>query len=228
MIFNKVKTGFKRYFETIKPMTFKEKVSHTFEYYKGIFLGIIIVAIIFGIVLTAFKTATTKIIVSGIGINIKSDLDSVEYLTTDFYEKKKTGGRETCEFSLVDLYAQGTTDAIESTYDQIQSIVAQVSAKKLDYIVTDELGFEFCLGQELFMDLRNFLTEEELNKFKDKIIYGQEEGKEEQVPLAINISDCGFAKKYCQSKETFFCVIINTPRKENTKELFNYLLNFKE
>lgn len=199
-MFKKIKTGFGNYLKATKSMSFKEKAAHTWEYYKWI-LGILIGAvIIFMIVFTGIRNANTDTIIAGVGSNVELSAEGVNFVTNDFYKLKKTEGRQKVDFSNVYLFSKGSTEDLEATYDTIQSLLGQVGAKKLDYIFMDETSFEYLVGQEIFVDLREFLSEEELEKYKDNLIYAQEENSNEMFPSALNITDTAFSKKYITSK----------------------------
>ena len=80
------------------------------------------------------------------------------------------------------------------------------------------------------MDLREFFTAAELEQWKDQIVYGQaemEDGtKGEMYPEAIDITDMPFAKDCVRAngETVYFTVIVNTPRKEQCKQVWQDIL----
>lgn len=230
-LINNIKNGYKKFKHDTADMNFHDKMEHFWEYYGKMALFVAVcLAVVLTIVITGVINVNTEVIVSGATVNVDLSLEGADYVSEGFYQTHKTEGRQRVDYSNVYMYAEGTTDNIEHTYDTIQGVVAQVGAKELDYLIMDEIGFGFLVGHEIFMDLNEFFTQEELAAFGDKIIYAQEENSEKQVPLAINISDCEFLKENAQIKNqtVYFSPIVNTTRKDTCKEFLNYILDYKK
>lgn len=161
----------------MKPMSFKDKVDHIWTYYKE-YIGLVVLFLVIttGLITSMITAAERReSVVTGIMINIVMDQEGRDLVTVDYakylgVEEKKVK-LENTDFS--DL----TTDLSEENYNASMIVINEVSAKMLDYMIMDKLAMEFYTAQEVYMDLREFFTPEELQEFaaKDMLVFCLEE-----------------------------------------------------
>ncbi|MBR0466289.1 MAG: hypothetical protein IJJ40_02195 [Clostridia bacterium] len=229
-IFEKIKKHYSGFREKTKGMSFSQFVLFIKDYYLKDFLALVaVLAVIITVIVTSVVNINTDIILYGTGVNLMLTDEGEKYITDDFFELHKTGGRQKIEYSTVvvsDIYS-GEGD-INATYYSIEGVIAQVAAKRLDYMLLNELGFNCFATQELYMDLREILTDEEMEEYKDRIIYTKEEEAEEMLPMAIDITDTEFIKKNNIANEKIYIAFAgNAPHKELAYEFFHYILAYK-
>ena len=188
---------------------------------------------------------------TGIMVNISINQEAVNYLSVDYAallgvpaDKVKL---ESTDFS--DL----TTDLSEENYNASMIIVNEVSAKILDYMILDKLGMEFYTGQEVYMDLRDFFSLEELQAFleKDQLIFCLEEaaadksaeelkalqkeclteaGKEIEYcwPAAVKITDMEFVKKNITNEGNIYFALAGSSQKmQQLRDFWEYIKAYK-
>ena len=83
---------------------------------------------------------------------------------------------------------------------------------------------------EVYLDLRDFFTEEELEQLaaQDRLIYAQQAGEEERWPIAVDISDIGFVTDNITSEgPIYFCLSGNTQRPEMCRDAWEYINSWK-
>ncbi|MBR3145004.1 MAG: hypothetical protein IKF53_03825, partial [Clostridia bacterium] len=166
-IFEKIKNHYSGFREKTKGMSFSQFVLFIKDYYLKDFLALVAVfAVIITVIVTSVVNINTDIILYGTGVNLMLTDEGEKYITDDFFELHKTGGRQKIEYSTVvvsDIYS-GEGD-INATYYSIEGVIAQVAAKRLDYLLLNELGFNCFATQELYMDLREILTDKEMEEY---------------------------------------------------------------
>lgn len=209
----------------LKPMTFRQKIDHLWTYYYWVLVIAAIIAVIISIVATSVKNLNTDVLVAGVFINADVSLDGREFLEDQYFEK--LGGipdKQEIQITNVVFEDPFTTQEIEYTYNATLKVIAMLSAKTVDYMLMDELGMKYYLGQDVFLDLNELFPREELEKFKDDIIYMTYEETGETIPVAINIRNTVFGQKYLNTDKTHYIgFAANTPRPDACRLLWEYM-----
>ena len=169
--------------ERMAGMTFLEKLDHIWTYYRE-YLWIVVVAVI---LIAAIITSTINLIfkdqvVTGIAVNITFEQAGYNYLTEDYAEELGVNPRwEEVKLEYTAFGSLADQSNSEQNYYAAMTVVGEVGAKMLDYIILDKDGMEFYITQGVYMDLREFFTEEELAQLKaeDRLIYATEEGSDD-------------------------------------------------
>lgn len=211
----------------LKTMTFREKVEHIWTNFKE---WILIVSGVFVLLLSYVVTLLTnqQPVLSGYMLNVELSEGGKSYICEDFFAS--IGGSKKQKVDLVSsVYLEKPTGgAIETNYAVTTQMAAVVSAQSLDFLLADEVGMKLGISMELYMDLRDFLTAEELDQWKDKLIYAQAEGSSERIPVAVNISEIAFVKANINTKNPVYIgFVANTPHKENCRSFWEFLLNYE-
>ena len=97
--------------------------------------------------------------------------------------------------------------------------------------LADKFGFEYYVAQEVYLDLREILTQEELQQLdKDgKVIYIMEEDTEERVPAAVIITDTQFVKDNMHMEgDTYFALSGSTQRKDMCRDAWDRILAWEK
>lgn len=209
----------------MEPMTFREKVDHLWTYYYWVLIVLALALMIVCIVASSVKNLSTEVLISGVFVNADIGLDGRSYLDEQYFEK--LGGiTDEQKIVLTDINFQdpNTTEEIEFTYHATIRLIAMLSAEEVDYMVMDKLGLEYYLGQDIFADLNELFSKEELDLWKDDLIYLTYDETGETIPVAINIRNTAFGQKYLMTgKEQYICFAANTPRPDACKLLWEYL-----
>lgn len=211
--------------QDMEPMTFREKVDHLWTYYYWVLIVLALAVVLVCIIVSSVKNLSTEVLVSGVFVNADIGLDGRSYLD-DLYFEKLNGIPEKQQILITDINFQdpNTTEQVEFTYNATMRLMAMLSAKEVDYMVMDKLGLEYYLGQDIFADLRELLSDEDLEKWKDDLIYLTYKEDGVTIPVAINIRNTTFGQKYLTTeKDHYIGFATNTPRPEACKLLWEYL-----
>ncbi len=228
---SKIVVGFQKLCADLKPMTFAQKCEHMWMYYKEWLLVIFMVVMSICLAVTVLKEQDKEVLVSGMMINISIEQKGMEYLTTDYAQH--LGATEENQVAEVDYTAFGDpfdpeTGEISMTASMI--LPARVSGAMLDYILLDQYAMEYYIAYDVYMDLRDFFTEAELEALNEQklVVYAQQEGDYDRVPVAVKITQIDFVKDNIGTdKEIYFALSGSSPRPEMCRHAWNYIHAWK-
>ena len=211
----------------LKTMTFQEKVKHIWTNFKE---WILIFAGIFALLVAYIVTLLTnqQPLLSGYLLNVELSGAGRSYICEDYFASLGGAKKEKVDLVSGAYMEKPAGQAIETNYAVTTQLAAVVSSQSLDFLLSDEVGMKLGISMELYMDLREFLTEEELELWKDKLIYAQPEGSNDAFPVAVNIAETAFAKANINTKKPVYLGFVdNTPHKENCRSFWEFLLNYE-
>ncbi len=222
--------GWKKLMADLKPMSWKQRIDHVCSYYKEwMFFGALCIVVLCAIVGSVIN-ANREILASGMMVNISIDQEGYDYLSTDYFQD--LGGKAGKQIVELD-YANFGSDLenltkAEENYTAAMVLVGLVSAQRLDYMILDQESMEFYIPQEVYLDLTQFFTEEELMQLEGKIIYAREEEEKEAIPVAVDISDLKFVKDNISTKgKIYFALSGSTQRPEMCRDVWNRIHAWK-
>lgn len=226
--FKNLKEGWTKEKERMAPMTGKQKLEHLWTYYSEyLWIVGVVVILLAAMINSVINLATKSTVVTGIMVNFTITQDGHNYLAQDYAEKiGAKEGRElvNLEYTVFDLMADES--ASDQSYYAAMTVVAEVAAKKLDYILLDKAGMEFYITQAVYMDLREFFTPEEIEQFasEDRLIYAQEEGSEDKWVVAVDITALPFVQDTVTSEgPIYFALSGSAPHVEQCRGIWEHI-----
>ena len=93
-------------------------------------------------------------------------------------------------------------------------------------MILDKFALEYYIAHEVYMDLRDVFSEEELAALaaEDRVIYAQQAGQEERWPIAIKITEIDFVKDNVNSGgDIYFALSGSSPRLDMCYHAWQYL-----
>lgn len=227
---NNRRESFAALLEALKPMSGMERLEHIWSYYKEAILIALIVVFLVVVTIISIANAGIKALFSGAFANVDLTADGMQYLQEDYFDR--LGGKPRQEVRLTATYFEnlfGSVSDFDFNYNSAMGIVAMVTDRSLDYMVMDEVALKFYLSQDIFMDLSEFFTEEELEQYADRLVYLEANDSDDRFPIAIHIEDTAFAKDCMEpGKPVFFALIGNTKRPELCRDFWEYLLAWEK
>lgn len=210
-------------------MSYKDKLIHIWTYYKWIIPVMLVIIILFSVVITGITNKSNVKVIGGIAVNVNLSDEGERYLKEDYKEYLGLKSKKQ-QVVFTETIIQNTTDATDymSNYYAMMSVIALCSNQEVDYMILNDTGVSIMAEQGAFMDLRNIFTQDELNTMQDLITYVEDEETKEKIPALLNITDTPFMKAHItKSQNVFFGFITNSPRLEEAKALYEYLLAWK-
>lgn len=163
-LFQSIKAHCQKTAKDMKGMTFKEKADHLWTYYKEYAFVVIMVLIIVGGVIISLLTPVPTLVSSGSLVNVSLTMEGHDHLTDVFYKDVLGSPDGKIALTTANYSTLGTVDAVDASYQAYMGVTAKVEAKELDYLLMDQVGLNYYGSQDMLMDLRRILPEEELRQ----------------------------------------------------------------
>lgn len=219
---NSVNDEIKEQHSKLKDRTFKEKFAYFWEYYKiHTLVTILVIAVAGNFIYTLATRKDSALEIAFVNTYTMNEMDT-EQVAADYIAYVGIDANE---------YQAVINDSMYIDYEgmdqysaaNMQKLMAMVSARTLDVIVTDDIYIEHNLEAGMFGDLSRIFTEEELSQYADRLLYQDipEDGLGE-VPVAVDVRD----SKYMMSAQApaWFTVVSNAENTENAKLFLSFLL----
>lgn len=215
--------------EEMKPMSWKQRFDHIWTYYKE-YIGLIALGLFITIgLISSMISANKNAVVTGIMVNITMDQEAYNYLSTDYADYLGLSDSDEVRLEYTSFYDLEINPS-EENYYAAMIVINEVSAKMLDYMILDHLGMEFYAGQEVYMDLTEFFTEEELADFAEKglLIYCMEEEEQVRWPAAVKITDMDYVKNNVTNEgDIYFALAGSSDKIEEVRQVWEYMKAWK-
>lgn len=225
-----IREAVSKFFNDLKPMTWRERLDHIWTYYKG---GILTVAFILfaAISLIVSNLSQKGSAMCGVSVNITVSTESTAYLEESYLAHLGTpAGKEAV---LYPVYYGSLEEAVveyEYNYNQIMRPVLMVSAQELDYMLMDTESMQRYMAYDLFLDLRNIFSTEELAALGDSVIRSipvddaDQPVEAEPIPVAIDISSLPFvSENILSSGPVYLAFIHNAPNMDTLHDFWTWL-----
>ena len=227
----KIYKSYIKLIETLKPMTWKQRLEHIWEYYKEYMFIAAMLILLLVMIISSVVNSQKEILISGILANVDMTETGWEYIDEDFQKLYGEDGKKQ-NVNISSAYFKNfntSPDSFDTNYNTIMTAVSMAGAQTLDYLLMDQLAMEIYLTQDIMMDLTEFFTEEEIEEFGEKLIYLEITDENDETvsryPVALNIEDMAFAQDCLDTSDgCYFALANNTPRIETCRDFWEYLL----
>ena len=216
--------------EAMKEKPFGERLAYFWEYNKlpviiGLFGIICAISIIVSIV------TKKEALIEGILLNrywLQMDGANCDKISNAYLEYRGLDPEENELLLNGSLYFVPNDEGGISTasVEAAQAIAAQCIAGALDFMTADvESLHEFDSTQYMY-DLRDVLTEEQLERYSDYFIYSK---RDETIPIMVDVTgsktlESEYTVKY---EQMGFAIMANAPHIEETQLFLDYLMQDK-
>ena len=239
----------KKQHENIKSRPKEERWDYFWDYYKWHVVAIVLVIAILiqGVVSIVNRR---DIVFSGILLNCIISVEDDNFLQ-GFYDYAGIDSKAEQAAFYTDIVLTDRNN--KNDINAYQRIMAGIATKDTDFVVGQPENFQLCAynTSRMFADLREFLSEELLEKLSDRLYYidgevlqtlsapvgetvdtniaypdpTRPENMKDPIPVGIDVSDrTDFQTAYYFPDTTLYLgVVANTPRPELTTEFITYL-----
>lgn len=210
-------------------MTYGEKLTHIWTYYKWVLVVVLILIMAVSVLLASIENKRSILLMGGVTVNVQLSEEGKAYVTDDYLQTVGTGNkREKAIVSHTDIDDLKNTTLYQDNYYAVMSLLALCSNQEVDYLLLDQVGFEAMLIQGAYLGLNEVYTPEELEAMGDTVVFAQKEGEQTPSAIAIDITDTAFVQKNVQTRDkVYFVYAVNTPRLEECRAFFAYLLAYQ-
>lgn len=222
----KIIPSFKELKADLKTMTFPQKVDHLWTYYKYYLLIAVVVLVFVAAIITGIVNANKEVLVSGMLANVSMKQTGFNYLSEGYEEVLGATGNQVVELTSTNFEDLETSEDVEANYNAAQILIARVSGGLLDYAIIDQMSFEFYLTQDVYLDLREFFTQEELQRLADAdmLAYAKIAETGDTWPVAVKITQWPFTQDNVKTQgEIYFIISGNSPDMEAIRGILEHM-----
>ena len=233
---------FKELKADMKDMTFWEKVDHLWTYYKEYLAMVLVLILCVCAVIAAYQNASKNIVCTSVYANVTMTPAGMYHMKDGFAKELGIDQKnDVVEVTCVNFTSLADPTSNQNNYDTAQLLSALVSGGRMDYALLDKMAMEFYIYQDVFLDLNEFFTPEQMAELKEKdmIIYYQEmyednQGNllpdltEEPYPIAVKIQNTPFCQKEMFGKEVYFTIGGNQPKLDKVAMVWDKIVNYKK
>lgn len=180
-----VDRGYRKFWPTMKEMTWKERIGHIIYYYgKYALVGAFLIYLFTGVLLDAYKEKP-EVILSGTAVNVHVSVEMEKALVEEAFAF--VGGEDTEK-----QQAALVPNRISSTDLHTGSILqTKLLSGEYHYALMDQMGLDMVLSMQALPNLYEILPEQKWEFWSDRFIFVQTEG--ETYPIALDITDTALA-----------------------------------
>ena len=222
----KIKQSISKFFTTLKPMTWAQRLDHIWSYYKYHMLFGSVALLVAVAFLSTFFINDREVIFSGVFINTDITAEAQTYLTDELLEIMDADPKtQMVDVSYSLFEDMETVTELELNYNRTMAVISQIEARSLDYMVMDLSALDYYATQDVFGDLRQLLPKSVLDQYT--LIYAREESSQEEIPVALEITDTNFVQKCTNAKARVFLAFPgNTDRAYTPEAFLKFLTNW--
>ena len=235
--------------------TTKEKIEYIWDYYKWHLIVLALLCSLIGNLIYTNLTAKDYAL-RGIFLNVFAEEDRILEFKEDFMEKFPIDSATQDMLFDTSLYYLPKREAstTDISYQTMQTLSAKIAAGEVDFLVADVSILKELTYNEYFLDLSDVLTEEQLKKYQDCLLYYDKslleqlyqidfssgnnleitfpdptkpELMEDPVPIMLCVSDSEKISNFYPNtdKEYGIAWIINGENREKTIDFLEFLLS---
>lgn len=204
-----------------KDLSFKGKIDYIWDYYK-IPITAVILILIFIVSFIHEKQSQKDSVLDVLCVNSQSDAD-----TTDVMNKFLSDNGYDTSKSQITLNQNIMLDINNSTdYSQIAALTAYYNAGEYDISIQDKDTFDHFAPGGVYADLRDYLSDDILEKYKDSILYISDENSSEKYPCGISLSsdNCTLLQKTNLYDSCILSICHTDSDKKLVKSFCKYIL----
>lgn len=211
--------------EMTQGMTFGEKMEYLWEYYRWVLLVAAFGAIVIAMVVTGIVNSSGKVFYSGAVVNVQLGEEGEAFLTDHLEEIFPAPKGERAKLFTTSFQDLQKASDVEMSAATAYRVVLMITAEDYDYMIMDETAWNYYRNHPVFTALDEMFPDEVIERYSDRIVRYQPEDSEE-LPLAIDITDSAFARKYAQQgTKVYIAFPGNTGRTELNDDFLEYLMN---
>ena len=213
---NRLVAHLKKLKQNLAPMTWRQRFDHLWTYYKWILAVLVFVGFILQVLITSLTAASTDVLLSGMGINVPLTEAGVTCLTDDYFERLEGQRRQDVQFTEEIMDLDNEAMGLEMKYATAVKVSGLISTESLDYLILDTEALEYYSEGDLFIDLGQIFSEEDLSQMNIITVDG--------LPKLIDLTGTWFADTHIPDDGPYYLAFAyTTARIEQCRDFWQYL-----
>ena len=217
-VFAKLKRSLADDRQTMKSLSFRKKIRFILDYYKGYAFILLLLCMAIFYCADAVMTMQRETVLEGFFTNDPENLYPAKTISEDFSKVLNLSSHQQVSFD-DSLYVE-LGSAIDYHASSQSKIVAYISARELDFLVTTkDLTEYYCKNFPLY-DLEELIPAELLPQLQDQLYYAVD-GNGEEKACAVSMEGTRFQQK-SESEPHYLMVMSYTEHQEAMVEFLKY------
>ncbi len=201
----RIKQNISKERQTLKTLTFRQKIRYIRDYYKGRFFILFCLCLIGFYGADMWMTMQRETVLEGFFTNDGQDLFPAKEIEKEFSRRLGLSSKQQVIFD-DSLFVQ-IGSGIEYHTSSQSKIVAYISARELDFLVTTEELTRYYTPNFPIYDLEELLPEELLTRLKDQLYYGLD-GTGQEKACAVSMEGSRFAKRAASTDDPPYYLMV--------------------
>lgn len=206
-----------------KDLSRKAKVQYIWDYYRlHIIAAICLVAFVISMIVhyAAYRESVLDIVM----VNTLNPYEESVSSTDEFFEQEGFTKKE--EVTVDTSITFSDDDNYSTNYYSDQKLTLKLSVGGADVLFAPEFVFQQYADAGSLMPLTDYLTADELEQYKDMIVYATDSETGETPPCGLELNDNQWLSDYGYYTGTvYFGIAYATDNKENAVDFFHYVMN---
>ena len=209
----------------LKGMTWGQRFGYIWDYYKPLMAAILAVILVISIGVSIYRNMQINHLLNVYFVNCNSTEMDAQAITDDFAEY--IGGIGAKDEILIDtstvLDAEDTSQYSMASQMKFTAVAA---AGDIDVAVFDTEQYEKYRDGYGLEDLSKVLSEEQLSKWEDALVYGKDEETGDEIPVALDVQKASLIEKYnaYNGEKAYAAVMANSSHTDMSAKFLEYLM----
>lgn len=218
--------------DKLRVMTLRQKAGYLLQYYKGWFFGLFCLCLLGFYLGDVYVQSQKEIVLQGFFTNDEWDLFSAEKIAEEYADSLSLEKHQRVVFD-DGLYIDLGGEASEYSAASNSKLLAYITTKELDLVITNKAVLEHFTGQLPMLDLKQALPEDLFAALENQMVTSiDENGNTVFIALDMTesryVADSGYAEEDSVKNNYFLFVPNNSQRKEQTVDFIRYCFSVAE
>lgn len=179
--------GYRKFWATMKELTWKKRIEHFFYYYgKYMIIAAFLIYMFTDVLIDAYKQQSETLL-AGVAINVHVSVDMEEKLTDGVFPY--VGGTDTDKQEVT----LSPSEISQTNLHMISALQTKLLSGEYHYVLLDQTALDILISMQALPDLYQVLPQEKVDLWADKFISVQTDG--ETYPVAIDITGTPLAEE---------------------------------
>ena len=224
-------------------MTFAQKADHLWTYYKEWLIVLLLIVVLISVTVTSIQNLSKNIVCSATYANISITPGGMRHMSEEFAKDLGVDNvKDVVEVNYTNFQSLVDPTSSEDHYNAAMLMVNMVAAGRMDYALMDKLAMEFYITQDIFLDLREFFTEEEIRQLdENRLLIWYQPGEldaegniipeslieEERYPVAVRVQNTPFCQKEMYGADVYFAVGGREPKLDMVRKAWERMNTYQ-
>ena len=176
---------------------------------SGVLLGLALGTLIY-IAITATANLSSQTAFAGVSVNLRLSQSGSDWLKQALTDRLKAEDyRGKILLADAELDAFETVEDLDTNYYALQALLLLYETQEVDAMLMDQVAMENFLRQEIYLDLRQLLSEDSLAAMGEAVIWARHKESSEAAPLVLDVTELPFIQDHTEATGRVYLAFMN-------------------